>query len=139
MTIVTTVKALRETGGRGLVHSNGEYLTKEAAAVFGTDLAPPTWRELPAPPPGPAVSDGPTEGNDEAITIETYTVEFGRHGAPARGWVIGRNQNGARSAGVTADSAVLAELTNPDREPIGRDGLLAAADDGAPPIFRLRV
>lgn len=132
--VVTTVQGLRERGGRGLVHANGEYLTKHAAAVFGTDPAPPSYRELPPPPPGPPQSAGPTVGAEEDLTVETYTVEFGRDGAPSRGWVIGRTATGARSAGLTRDSAVLAELTDPGCEPVGRRGLLAAGD--GPATFR---
>lgn len=138
--VVTTVQALRgqagpdAQGGRGLVHANGEYLTKQAAAVFGTTPAPPTTRELGAPPPGPAVSDGPQPGASEPIAVETYTVEFGRDGTPTRGWVIGRTGTGARSAGWVVDPAVLRELTDPEREPIGRPGTLRAADD-RPAVF----
>lgn len=135
--VVTTVKALRESGGRGLVHSNGEYLTKEAASVFGADATSgPTWRELPPPTPGPGVSAGPTADAPESITVETYTVEFGREGAPARGWVIGRTAAGLRSAGITTEPGVLAALTDPDREPIGRAGVLTAAGE-QPPLFAL--
>jgi acetyl-CoA C-acetyltransferase len=134
--VVTTVQVLREKSGRALVHANGEYLTKEATAVLGTDAAPPTWRELPPPEPGPVVSDGPAPGAEENITVETYTVEFGRDGAPARGWVIGRTAASVRSAGIATDPAVLGELTDPDREPIGRPGVLSAADQDAAPMFR---
>lgn len=132
--VVTTVHVLRRHGGRGLVYANGEYLTKHAAAVLGTDPAPPSQRELPPPPPGPPQSSGPTDGSDEPLTVETYTVEFGRDGAPTRAWVIGRTEAGARSAGITRDPAVLAQLTDPGREPIGRPGLLVAGD--GPPSFR---
>ena len=132
--VVTTVQALRERGGRGLVYANGEYLTKHAAAVFGTDPAPPSRRELPPPPAGPRRSAGPTPGTEENLIVETYTVEFGRDGTPTRGWVIGRTEAGTRSVGLTTDPVVLAELTDPGREPIGRPGLLAAGD--GPATFR---
>jgi acetyl-CoA C-acetyltransferase len=132
--VVTTVQALRERGGRGLVYANGEYLTKHAAAVLGTDPAPPSHRTLPPPPPGPPQSTGPSAGAEEKLTVETYTAEFGRDGSPTRAWVIGRTAAGVRSAGITRDPAVLAELTDPGREPIGRVGVLAAGD--GVPTFR---
>ena len=127
--LVAVVRRLRESGGRGLVYANGEYLTKHAAVVLDTE-APDgfRWSEAPAPAcPAVQVDDayvGPLE-------IETYTVEFDREGNPARGFVIGRSPDGART-GVRvskSDNETLSTLVDPAADPVGRPGRIVSRDD----------
>ena len=95
--IATMMEVVRTNAGRwGMVTANGGYLSKHSAGIYST--APPNdahkWmRESPATyqpiideqvsPSFVTVPSGPAH-------IETYTVTFGRDGAPQRGIVIGR-------------------------------------------------
>lgn len=134
--ITAMVRALRAGQGRvGLLHGNGEYVTKHHAAVIAT-----------TPPPHPvcnqdlqAVVDaqyGPVpellESYEGPCSIETYTVTFTRQGEPDRGVVIARTPDGKRVvARVTAaEPEALAFLVDPGRDPIGASGAVYDAGDG---------
>ncbi|HEX3611493.1 MAG TPA: hypothetical protein VHU88_07375 [Sporichthyaceae bacterium] len=129
--VARAVEVLRSRGGRALIHANGEYLTKHAAAVLGGSVVPPQFSRLSAPEPGPAWHDGAAE----SLTVETYTAEFSRGGIPEHGWVIGRTNGGARVAGTVGDVATLRELTDPENEPIGRCGRLVETDSTVPEFW----
>jgi acetyl-CoA C-acetyltransferase len=103
--LATAMDRLRERPGtQALVTGNGWYLTKHSATVLST--AP---REDAIETAGAAaVSDapGPVEVCDEArgkASVETYTVLYGRDGAPERGIVVGRLDDGARFIANTPD------------------------------------
>ncbi|TCK21991.1 hypothetical protein [Pseudonocardia endophytica] len=127
--LVAVVRRLRSSGGRGLVYANGEYLTKHAAVVLDTDDPDGfRWSEAHA-------SDHPAVRVDDGyvgpLEIETYTVEFDREGNPARGFVIGRSPDGART-GVRvskSDRATLSTLVDPGVDPVGHAGTVVAQDD----------
>jgi acetyl-CoA C-acetyltransferase len=112
---------LRERpGARGLLTGNGWYLTKHSAAVLAS--APPAGEprpaprvELPRPVPVLERADGPAR-------IETYTVVYDREGAPARGIVVGRLDDGDRRflANTPEDRALLEDLVA--AEAVGRRG-----------------
>jgi acetyl-CoA C-acetyltransferase len=126
--LVATTRTLRERGGAGLVYANGEYLTMHAAVVLSTE----------ARPGGPQLASslemsGETAYDDSyagAVVIETFSVEFGRDGAPVRGCVVGQSSAGTRTAARVAkgDAATLAGLVSADREAIGRPGRIELAD-----------
>jgi acetyl-CoA C-acetyltransferase len=118
-------------GAIGLVTALGWYLTKHAVGVYSA--APkegPFVREDPAPrqalldagrapelarePSGPA-------------RIETYTVLHDRDGAPVRGLVIGRLDDGRRFLAAAPDDRALLEGLVA-REAVGLRGLVGARD-----------
>lgn len=134
--ITAMVRALRAGQGRvGLLHGNGEYVTKHHAAVVAT-----------TPPHKPIRNEdlqaaveaqyGPVpelvDGYEGPCSIETYTVTFTRKGEPERGVVIVRTPEGKRLvARVTAaDPETLAVLVDSTQEPIGRQGLAYDRGDG---------
>jgi acetyl-CoA C-acetyltransferase len=109
--IASMMELLRERpGANGLVLSTGWYLSKHAAGVYST-RAPDPDRELePArrsgDPEPPALLALEAEGR---AIIETYTVLFGRGGAPSRGIVVGRLEDGRRFLANTPAEPGLAE------------------------------
>jgi acetyl-CoA C-acetyltransferase len=124
--LATAMGRLRERPGtRALVTGNGWYLTKHSATVLST--AP---REDAVEPAGAAaVSDapGPVEVCDEALgkaSVETYTVLYGRDGAPERGIVVGRLDDGARFIANTPDDREALE-SFAAVENVGREGTVS--------------
>jgi acetyl-CoA C-acetyltransferase len=114
-----------QPGTVGLVTAIGWHLTKHAVGVYSA--APkdgPFVRENPAPrqalidaQPAPELAHEPAG----AATIETYTVLYDRDGAPVRGLVIGRLDDGRRFLAATPDDRVVLEgLTA--RESVGLRG-----------------
>lgn len=112
--IATMLDKVREhPGSFGLVTGNGWYITKHSAGVYSTNPVPDNW-ERTAPntdqaavdaEPGPEVVAQPTGAGN----VETYTVLFGRDGAPHRGIVIGRTANGQRFIAVTPGDVPMLE------------------------------
>lgn len=134
--ITAMVRALRAGQGRvGLLHGNGEYVTKHHAAVIA--MTPPQQpvrnEDLQATVearygPVPAL----VEDYEGPCTIETYTVSFTTKGEPDRGVVIARTPDGKRTvARVTAvEPEALALLVDSGREPIGTRGFTYDRGDG---------
>jgi acetyl-CoA C-acetyltransferase len=132
------VRALRSGQGRiGLLHGNGEFVTKHQAAILATT----------PPPPGVAVRGfdlqpecdadrAPVPELDAAYagpaTIETFTVAFTPQGAPDAGAVILRTPDGRRTlARVTeAEPDAMALLLDTERQPIGGKGFVYDGGDG---------
>jgi len=115
-------------GGKALVTGNGWYLTKHSATVLATE---PRAGSL--EPDGPAdVSDAPdpvaiTGHASGAAIAETYTVIYGRDGAPERGIVIGRLDDGARFiANTPADRDALEAFAAVEN--VGRRGRVSVRD-----------
>ena len=131
--IATMADRLRDAPGqKGLVTGNGWYLTKHAASVWSTepkggDL--PT-AEMPAERPSSRMRTTPLVVHEDCSgggTIEAYTVTYDREGAPERGIVLGRSDDGKRFiANTPGDREVLAGLVA--TEGIGREGSLSVAD-----------
>jgi acetyl-CoA C-acetyltransferase len=115
-------------GSVGLVSALGWYLTKHAIGVYATTAPERPWtpvdvaalqRAIDAEP-SPALVESP---NGDAV-IETYTVLYDREGAPVRGVVIGRLDDGRRFlANTPSDPTLLENLTR--EEGVGRRGQVA--------------
>jgi acetyl-CoA C-acetyltransferase len=132
--IAAMMERLRSTpGSHGLVSALGWYLTKHSIGVYGT-----------TPPADGFSGDG--EPSDAALqrtidrephpelchepagraTVETYTVLHDREGAPVRGIVVGRLDDGRRFLANTPDDRdVLAGLVA--REAVGLSGRVSHA------------
>lgn len=138
--ICAMVRALRDGAGKagqrtGLLYGNGEYVTKHHALVLAA---------YPAPTSQPLRNLDLQLELDEAVRgvpsvetayagasqIETYTVRYGRDGAPERGIVIARTPGGKRHLARVTDSATLATLVSAEREAIGLAGTALTHDDG---------
>jgi acetyl-CoA C-acetyltransferase len=129
--IATMVGRLREAPGTvGLVTGLGWYATKHAVGVYAS--RPPAhdgrdgfrWEDVQA-----AVDAEPSCPVDAAasgpVTVETYTVVYGREGVPERGIAACRTPAGARTWATIDDRDAMGELTT--TEGIGRSGTLDAA------------
>lgn len=132
--IATMMDRLRQAPGeRGLVTSNGWYLTKHALGVYST--AKPEQAFEP-PDNGPlnrriAAMDHPIlEPHPYGSgTVETYTVLFDRSGEPRQGLVMGKLETGRRFIANTSNAqALLHQLTRDD--PFGRRGTVVHGDSG---------
>jgi len=130
---------LRGTAQKGLIVANGGYATHSHSMVFsGAPLPSGTWprdHDVNATAdrlrgPAPELLDdyaGPG-------SIETFTIPFNRHGAPAHAVIVARTPDGrgrflARVPGK--DAATLAFLMSADEQPVGSRGEAVAAGDGA--------
>jgi acetyl-CoA C-acetyltransferase len=94
-------------GSRGLVTALGWYLTKHAAGVYasGEPVPPREAPDLPRPRSEAVPLAVRAEGTG---TLETYTVLYERDGAPTRGIVVGRLEDGRRFlANLPGDRALL--------------------------------
>jgi len=128
--LATALDRLRAGGGRrALVTGNGWYLTKHSATVLSSE--PKSGDFVPAAEvdvrsePDPVV---PREAADGAAVVETYTVLYGRDGAPERGIVIGRlDDDGARFiANTPFDRDCLERFV--EIENVGRRGKVRVRD-----------
>jgi acetyl-CoA C-acetyltransferase len=131
--IATMCDRLRAAPGRvGLVTALGWYVTKHAIGVYGTTPPKRPWRPVDAAALQRAIDAEPAPAFVErpggAGTIETYTVAYDRDGAPARGIVFGRLDDGRRFlANTPTDRALLESLTRV--EAIGRRGRVSPGDE----------
>jgi acetyl-CoA C-acetyltransferase len=117
-------------GDKGMVTSNGNYVTKQSAGIYSTE--PPTkpfapkhpalyQREIDGDkgPPVAAVADGPA-------IVETYTVMHDRKG-PSYGILFGRFDDGRRFiANTPEDFGLLREMV--ERDMIGVAGRVTHQD-----------
>ncbi len=131
--IATMADLLRDgPGSKGLVTGNGWYLTKHAASVWSTERKP---GELPRDGlrqerPSDAVETAPVPVAEEAHgtgVVETYTVVYDREGAPEKGIVLGRTEDGRRFLANTPSDRDLLEAFVAAEE-IGREGKLSHED-----------
>ena len=138
--LTAMVRAMRGGSGRrvvGLLHANGEFLTKHHAIVIAT-AAPPAGcpivnlnlqPELDAAygevPPFLEVHEGPS-------AIETYTATYGRDGTPERGLLVCRTPEGKRHVAIVPadDAHTLAWLVGAGSRPIGAPGIASLGEDG---------
>ncbi|MDX5365434.1 MAG: acetyl-CoA acetyltransferase, partial [Alphaproteobacteria bacterium] len=137
--IATMVEKLRaKPGTKGLVTSNGWYVTKHGLGLYSTTPREGKWeRENPATYQAeidaekhPKVEEKP---NGKA-KIETYTVVHGR-GGPEFAILFGRlAENDARFVAHTpSDPATLQDMLT--RDQLGRPGTVKAAADGGVNLF----
>ena len=130
--VATMMDKLRAAPGtKGLVTGLGWYVTKHALGIYSAAPPPRPWqREDPSASqaeidrmPHPTVTTSP-QGRG---VIETYTVLHDRDGAPIKGLVIGRLENGQRFLANTPDDrAVLEALMT--KEGVGRAGTVSATN-----------
>lgn len=122
------IAALRERlrgtpGATGLVTGVGWYMTRHAVGVYGSAPRPPGAPPLeaaPGAPPGAAAVPLALDASGPGA-IESYTVLHDREGAPVRGIVVGRFEDGRRFlANTPEDRSVWEELML--REGVGRRG-----------------
>ncbi len=135
--IVSMVEKLRRDGRYGFLFANGGFATdnhcivlgKEpiAAASFPQDFDYQAEAEAKRGPVPDLVEDytGPA-------TIESYTIFYGRDGAPKAGVVVARTPAGERTLAHVdvEDAAMLAFLTDGKAEPVGAGGQIVALDEG---------
>jgi acetyl-CoA C-acetyltransferase len=103
--LATMVGKVREKqGSLGLVTGNGWYLTKHSAVVLGTEPCEKSHGAPVVPQP-----EGVSVGADQtgAAEVLTYTVLYGRDGAPERGIVVGEVEGGGRFVANTPDDRTL--------------------------------
>jgi acetyl-CoA C-acetyltransferase len=127
--LATLVERLRgDPGTRGLVSGNGWYLTKHSAGVYSTEPPPHDVAAAKAPEPAaPADAVEPVVEAEGDATVETYTVHYGRDGAPSQGIVIGRLGNGQRFIANT-DPAREALESLVETERVGSTGRVSHVD-----------
>ena len=131
--VVSMVEKLRKEGRYGFLFANGGFATDNhcivlgsepiAAASFPQDFDYQAEAEEKRGPVPELVKDyaGPA-------TIESYTVFYGRDGAPKAGVVVARTPDGQRTLAHVdvSDAAMLAFLTDGKAEPVGAAGAVVA-------------
>ena len=85
---------------------------------------------MPEKRPSAGLDTAPVEATEDCVgggTIETYTAVYDREGAPARGIIVGRSDDGKRFvANTPGDKDLLQDLVA--KEGVGRRGNLSVAD-----------
>jgi acetyl-CoA C-acetyltransferase len=126
---VAMVKRLREhPGDLGLLYGQGGYVNKHHALIVGTEPPPHDLAQDYSVQDKADVLRGPVpplvSRHDGPATIETYTVRFGRDGAPLDGIIIGRTPAGERLMARVApdDAASMDLLLSTERSAIGAEG-----------------
>lgn len=127
---------LREKpGSKGFVTGNGWYLTKHSASVWSNEPKPGGLPHARLPERLPSQSASmettPVEIAVEAAgvgTVEAYTALYDREGAPAKGIVLGRTEDGRRFLAHTPDDRELLESFVAE-EQVGSRGQLRFADE----------
>lgn len=134
--IASMVDVLRAEPGTGLLFANGGYATHNHSIVVSSGPIPAA--SFPRSYDYQAEADvlrDPIPELDRDYTgqaaIESFTVLYGRDGAPRRGVVVALTPDGKRTlAEVTRDdSATIARLTDPEGDLIGALGLIDSADE----------
>lgn len=136
--ICAMVRSLREgKGRRGLLHGNGEFVTKHHCAVLARE----------APPDDVQIRSHDLQAECESLagpvpefiedyaglaTVETYTYTHNNRGRPDRGTVILRTPDGRRAVArvMAADVETTRVLLDTARSPIGRAGHVYDGGDG---------
>jgi acetyl-CoA C-acetyltransferase len=130
--VATMMQKLRqEPGTKGLVTGLGWYITKHSVGIYGSD-APERPFSRHDPTVDQATIDAMPrtqlvhEANGRGV-VETYTVLHDRDGAPMRGLIVGRLEDGRRFlANTSADRDVLEGLES--EEAIGKAGSVVSKD-----------
>lgn len=135
--IVSMVEKLRGEGRYGFLFANGGFATDNHCIVLGK--APIAAARFPQDFDYQAEAEakrGPVpemvEDYAGVATIESYTLFYGRDGAPKAGVVVARTPEGKRTLAHVdvADAAMLAFLTDGTREPVGSEGQVVALEEG---------
>jgi acetyl-CoA C-acetyltransferase len=130
--LARAVERLRgDPGAVALVTGVGWFLSKHAAGVVASAPRPPDAPAIGsvATPPAAERAVPVAERAEGAARVEAYTVVFDRSGAPTRGIVLGRLDDGRRVvANLPADPALLEAFAA--REGVGRTGRVSVTPDG---------
>lgn len=125
---------LRTNGRHGLLFGNGGFATTSYAIIVSRDpaIAMPRAMDTPAAANAARVSPVLLESYEGEASVETYTVFYGRDGAPRAGVVVARTPDAARFLAHVAgdDAEAIRFLTSGDSEPVGARGMAALGDDG---------
>lgn len=120
-------RALRNGRGKnGLILCNGGVLSYQHVVILST--SPRANGQYPEKNPLPyKITDIPVPELDIApegeAVVETYTVEFGRDGKPAKGFVVGRmKSSGKRFLANAGDERTLREMGSGNKEVVGASG-----------------
>ncbi len=128
--LATMVDLLRSRpGSTGLVTGNGWYLSKHSSVVVSTDTKDPSLGDETARVSFTSKIASPTIAEEASGqgTIETYTVMYDRSGAPERGVVLGRLEDGRRFvANTPSDRTFLEDFAAV--EEVGRIGRVKNID-----------
>jgi acetyl-CoA C-acetyltransferase len=131
--IATLMDTLRTApGGVGLVSALGWYLTTHALCIYGTDRPARPWQRAPKYDGAAGAVNGPPvpvlvhEANGPA-TIETCVVMHARDGAPNRGQIIGRLEDGRRFLAHSPEDPAVFEVLMSDQA-IGHRGRVQTVD-----------
>jgi acetyl-CoA C-acetyltransferase len=131
LSIATMIEKLRaKPGTKGLVTSNGWYVTKHGLGLYSTDPVKGSWkREKPATYQAEIDAEAHPVVNEQPkgrAKIETYTVVNGRDGAEFA-ILFGRlDDTGARFVAHTPnDKPILQDFM--ERDQLGRSGTVAPA------------
>ena len=113
-------------GEFGLVNANGWYLTKHSLGIYSTSpVVNKSYEMSPIEEMASEQKVKTTENPSGKGVIETYTVSFDKSGAPSKGIIIGRDENGQRFlANTGSDTSMLNEICEKDGA-IGRSGTIA--------------
>jgi acetyl-CoA C-acetyltransferase len=123
------VRELRANGEYGLLYGNGGHCTHNHAIVLASHavcgVAFPQdyhFQELADRRRNPVPEIG--DDYEGPVTIETYTVFYGRNAAPTHGVVLARSPGGSRviASVDTADADQIAFFTDGRCEPVGTLG-----------------
>lgn len=123
-------KVRAKPGSYGLVTANGNYVTKQSAGIYSTDMPekpfapadPKTYQARIDAEKGPEVA----EHAEGAAEVETYTVMHDRKG-PSYSILFGRLDDGRRFiANTPADPDLLADMERNDY--LGRKGRVSTKD-----------
>ncbi len=135
--VICMMNKLREGGRHGLLFANGGFATHNHTIVLSRD------RDIAEKFPHDFDFQHEVDARRGAVPeliedyegpgrIETYTVVYGRDGAPRFGVVVARTPEGERFLSRVAgnDDVGIAALTEGKTEPVGRLGSAAKRDDG---------
>ncbi|KTE07901.1 acetyl-CoA acetyltransferase [Sphingopyxis sp. H115] len=135
--IVSMVDRLRNEGRYGFLFANGGFATDNHCIVLGSEPIPAAC--FPQEFDYQAEAEAKRGAVPELVedyagpaTIESYTIFYGRDGAPKAGVVVARTPQAQRTLAHVdvSDAAMLAFLTDGAAEPVGTAGQVVAIDDG---------
>jgi acetyl-CoA C-acetyltransferase len=127
--VVSMVEKLRDEGRYGFLFANGGFATDNHCIVLGKQ--PITAATFPQDFDYQAEAEekrGPVpdmqEGYEGPATLETYTIFYGRDGAPRAGVVVARTPNQGRTLAHVdmSDTAMVNFLISGKSEPVGTQG-----------------
>lgn len=131
--IAAMVEVLRrDPGSVGLTSGVGWYLTKHAVGLYSTEPPRSAFRRaFPQSEVDALPHRKPAHGHVGEAVVESFTVDFGRDGAPVSAVLACLTPGGDRAWGRTSDAAVLRALVEDNvvgtGGRLGPDGVVALA------------